>query len=108
MSRIPDVRHMSPARGDVTWREEPDGTVTVQKRKFGKAAAAMLKAFKVPPTLDVHLDRIGSRVWLLMDGRTVGAILESLQTEFPDEDDLGERLGQYLSTMASNDLIELN
>lgn len=106
--RIPDVSHMTPQRADVEWRNNPDGTITLQKRRFGAVAAKMLAMAKLPPTLDVHLDRLGSRVWSLIDGRTVADILTVLQQEFPDEEGLPARLGQYLSTMVSNDLVTLN
>ncbi len=108
MSRIDDVSAMTPQRADIEWRSNPDGTITLQKRRFGAAAAKLLAMAKLPPTLDVHLDSLGTRVWELMDGRTVGDILQVLQEEFPGEDDLATRLGQYLGTLVSNDLVELN
>ena len=85
----------------------PVHLVAVEKRKFGTAASKLLGAFKIPPTITIKLDAIGSDVWRLLDGRTVGEILQELQRRYPDEDDLPARLGQYLSTMVSNELIAL-
>lgn len=105
--RIPDVSQRRATRADVEWEELPDGRIAVHKRKFGPAASKVLEAFKVPPTLTVKLDTVGSDVWRLLDGRTVGDVLHELQLRHPDEEDLPERLGKYLSTMVSNELVTL-
>lgn len=108
MDRIPDVSARTPVHGDVDWQELPDGRIAIEKRKFGATATKLLAAFKIPPTLTITLDALGSEVWRLMDGRTVGAILQELQQSHPDETDLPARLGQYLSTMVSNELVRLD
>lgn len=105
--RIPDVSHRTATRADVEWEELPDGRVAIRKDKFGPAASRLLQAFRVPPTLTVHLDTLGSDAWRLMDGRSVADILAELRRSHPREDDLPRRLGKYLSTLVSNDLVRL-
>lgn len=105
--RIPDVSHCTATRADVSWEELADGRVAVSKKKFGPAASRLLQALRMPPTLTVKLDTVGSDVWRLMDGRSVAQILEELRRLHPEEEDLPERLGQYLSTMVSNELVRL-
>lgn len=106
---IPDVSRRTATRTDLAWEELPDGRVAIKKDKFSGVAAGMLKAFKVPPTLSVKLDPVGSDAWRLMDGsRTVGQVLQELRRRHPDEEDLPRRLSEYLSTMVSNGLVELD
>ncbi len=106
--RIPDVSARIAQRADVPWTVLADGRVQVTKSKFGPAGSKLLKAFKVPPTLTVKLDVLGSELWQLMDGKhTVAELLASLQKTHPDESELPARLGKFLSTMVSNDLVKL-
>ncbi len=109
MERISDVSKRTPHRADVPWEVLPDGRVAITKRKFGAAASKLLAAFKVPPTLTLKLDGLGSEAWKLMDGkRTVGDVASALLAAHPDESDVPARLGQYLSTLVSNDLVRLD
>ncbi len=106
--RIPDVSARIAERADVPWSTAEDGRVQVQKSKFGPAGSRLLKAFRVPPVLTVKLDALGSELWTLMDGkRTVADLLAALHETHPDEADLPARLGKFLSTMVSNDLVQL-
>lgn len=106
--RIADVSARTPERADVGWAVEADGRVRVEKRKFGAAGSRLLRAFRVRDTLTVRLDPLGSEVWGLLDGRrTVADVLALLQEAHPDEDDLATRLGTFLGTMVSNDLVRL-
>ncbi len=109
VERIPDVAQRTAHRADVQWEELPDGRIAIEKRKFGAAASKLLSAFKVPPTLTLKLDSLGSEAWKLMDGqRTVGQVAEALMAAHPDQEDVPARLGQYLSTLVSNDLVRLD
>jgi hypothetical protein len=109
MERIADVSERTAVRADVAWSELPDGRIAIQKTKFRGAAAKLLGAFKVPPTLTIKLDSVGSDVWRALDGKqNVGQVLAMLRAKHGDEPDLPERLGQYLSTMVSNGLIQLD
>lgn len=109
MERIPDVSQRTAHRADVTWDVLPDGRIAITKRKFGAATAKLLGLFKVPPTMTLKLDALGSEAWKLMDGsRTIGQVAEALVAAHPDEKDVPARLGQYLSTLVSNELVRLD
>jgi hypothetical protein len=99
-------RRPTPA-AHIHWEAGPDGRVHLRRRKFGPVGTAVLRAFRIRPDLTVQLDAIGSEVWQLLDGRTVAAVLQALQERHPDEEDLPERLGHYLSVLASNRFIRL-
>ena len=44
-----------------------------------------------------------------MDGsRTVEEVAQAIQKSHPDEQDVPARLGKYLSTLVSNDLVKLS
>lgn len=106
MTRAADVATRVAERADVAWEEDPEGRVVVRRRKFGPVGSAVLRLVRIQPTLTVRLDAMGSEVWRLLDGtRTVAAVLAELQSEFPGEPDLADRLGQYLSSLAGNRLI---
>lgn len=90
---------------DVAW-EEREGRVTLRRSKGGPVRSALLRLFGISPILTVHLDAMGSEVWRLVDGtRSTGTILAELQKRHPDEDQMNLRLGQYVSTLASNRFI---
>ncbi len=109
MERIPDVSKRTAHRADVEWEELADGRIAIKKRKFGAAATKVLAVFKVPSTLTLKLDGLGSEAWKLMDGsRTIGEVAEALVEAHPDEENVPARLGQYLSTLVSNDLVRLD
>lgn len=95
-------------RETVPWQADARGLITVRRRKFGPIGTAILRLFRVAPDLTVHLDALGSDVWRLLDGqRTVSETLAALEAAHPDEADLPERLGGYLSRLAAARLIRL-
>lgn len=105
---IPDVSAMVAERASSDWTQEPDGRVSVRRRRFGAGRAAVLRLFGIPPTLTVHLDALGSEAWLLLDGaRTVAQVRTALEASHPGEADLGPRLGRFLGAMVSRKLIVL-
>jgi hypothetical protein len=66
------------------------------------------RLFRLPTTLTVRLDELGSAAWRLLDGRrTVGQVLAELEKAFPGQPDLGKRLGAFLGQMASRELVRL-
>lgn len=105
---VPDVSHDVAARApEVDWREE-GGRVVLTKRKMGAVGTRVLRALRLPHTLTIRLDPLGSEAWRLLDGdRTVGEVAEAIQARHPDEEDVPRRLGQFLSTMVSNGLVRL-
>lgn len=104
---IPDVSAMVAERAALDWSEAL-GRVAVRRRRFKGARAAILKVFGIPSVLTIHLDPLGSEVWLLLDGvRTVGEVRVALERTHPGETDLGPRLGKFLGAMVSRRVIVL-
>lgn len=93
-------------RGGVEWVEE-DGRILLRRPKFGAFGSKILRLFRVNPILTVKLDALGSAAWHLMDGRTVSAVVDELEAQFPDEGRLAERFGLYVQRLLSAGAVEL-
>lgn len=105
--RIPDVSARIVTRATEQWTTNEYGRVIITKRKFGAFGTRMLKLFRIPGDMVLTLDPIASHAWNNMDGRTVADVLIALEKEFPDQEGLSNRLGQFLGTLVSNDLVGL-
>lgn len=104
---IPDVSRMVADRATSDWSQE-QGRVSVRRRRFKGARAGILRMFGIPAVLTIHLDPLGSEVWLLLDGvRTVGDVRVELEKTHPGETDLGPRLGKFVGAMVSRRIIVL-
>lgn len=98
--RIPDdsviVRQLE-------WREDENGLVTVLRPCLGKSGIGkrIAEAFRFD-AYRIRLDRIGSAVWKLSDGKnSVETIKVQIEKLFPDEEQmaLAERLNAFLHQM---------
>src|ERR1041385_8419033 len=107
MERIPDVSQRVAEPADVRV-DEGAGRLIVRRRRFGPVRARLARLFGVPADYTVHLDSLGSAAWRLMDGRrTVGEIRVLLVAKFPDQPDVGPRLGKFLGTLVSKGMVQL-
>lgn len=89
-------------------RPAEDGRMVLERPKAGPLRRPLMRLLRLPTTLRVTLDPLGSEVWRHIDGtRTVGQILVALEQDHPDEGDLPRRLGTYLSQLTATRLIEL-
>jgi hypothetical protein len=105
--RIPDVSAFVPERATDDWTHER-GAVSVRRVRYRGLRAAVLKVFGIPPTFTIHLDTLGTEVWLLIDGRrTVAEIRDELAKREPQATDLGPRLGKFLGAMVSRKFVVL-
>ena len=94
-------------QGDGKVRTE-EGRIVLVKRRFGPFRRRIVRLFGAQPDLTVRLDALGTSVWGLIDGkRTVGEIHKQLGAQFPDQQDLGPRLGKFMGSMVSRDLVKL-
>jgi hypothetical protein len=107
--RIADVSRRVAERAEgVTWETGADGRVTVRRRRFGAVRARVVGLLGEPADFTVRLDPLGSAAWLLIDGRrTVAEVRAELHKAHPDEADLGARLGKFLGTMVSREMVKL-
>ncbi|MEK6974962.1 MAG: PqqD family peptide modification chaperone [Candidatus Thermoplasmatota archaeon] len=109
MERIPDAsRQVAEPTGDVVVTTDGHGLVTVRRRRFGPVRTRIARALGVAPDFTIRLDRLGSQAWGLLDGqRTVGEVHAELARRLPDEKDLAARLGKFLGTMVSRNMLRL-
>ena len=107
--RIPDVRARRVVpQPDTHVLEEGLGRVTLRRRRFGPLRARILLLLRQDPDFTVRLDRLGTAAWRLFDGqRTVADVRALLQAQFPDEPDVGPRIGRFLSTLVSHGFVRL-
>ncbi|PKK85560.1 MAG: hypothetical protein CVT48_04875 [Thermoplasmata archaeon HGW-Thermoplasmata-1] len=79
---------------DAQWYADDGGLTRVRRKKFhGRIGRFFCKLLGKPDYLTIKLDLIGSAVWGLCDDkRDIRSILCSLEMEFPNEKELGERL----------------
>jgi hypothetical protein len=83
--------------------------VVVQVPRFRSRWLGWFQRRLDKPCFQLHLDKIGSAVWLACDGEsTVGDIGKRLKERFGDEiEPLWERLALFMRQMRSGKLIEL-
>jgi hypothetical protein len=105
-SRLPTAEEFLqyvPRRLDFEWSTNAEGLVQLKvpkfKSNFGKS---FLKLVKKDDMFTANLDRLGSIAWENCDGaKTVKQILGILKKEFPDEEDLDQRLFLFIQQMTS-------
>lgn len=84
-----------------------DGREHITRPKYGPRGTRLLEFLRINPNLTLHLDDLGTATWPLLDGRTVGDVLAGLQERFPEQPQLGERLGRFLGALHENKFIVL-
>lgn len=87
----------------IEWKTDNDGIVTLEIENTGWANRIAQKLFKRPKISYVHLDKLGSFVWPLIDGKTSITELGKLVDEKFGEDahPLYERLARYFQILDS-------
>jgi len=88
---------------------QEDGTVEVLLPRYGEnLLGRLLEYIFTSRPIRVHLDDIGTAVWLLCDGaRSVQEIGESLREKFGDGiEPVYDRLGTFLEHMRMRGMIE--
>ena len=90
-------------------RELDDGKVSVQIPRFRSRLMGWYQRRLKRPCLQLHLDDVGSAVWLACDGqRSVAQIGRELKARFGDDvEPVWDRLAIYIKQMRAGRLIEL-
>ena len=90
-----------PKRLEFEWSKNKEGIVTIKVPKFtSKLGISFCKTIKKDNAFSANLDKLGSLVWIQCNGKnTVKDILNSIQKEFPKENNLNERLFLFLSQL---------
>ena len=102
LDRIP-VRTSS-----IDWEFDKKGVVTLRIENTGWANRIAQKMFFRPKYSQVHLDKLGSFVWPLIDGETtITELGKKVDEEFGEEaHPLYERLAQYFRILDSYHFIQ--
>ncbi|MBR4085013.1 MAG: PqqD family protein [Lachnospiraceae bacterium] len=98
-----------PKRPDrIKWSADNEGMVTLDIENTGFFNRVAQKLFKKPKVSHVHLDKMGSFVWPLLDGeKDIVAIGVLVKEHFGDEaEPLYERLAKYFQVLDSYSFLE--
>lgn len=111
-ARLPTVEEFLgfiPKKADLEWNTNSDGVVEIKVPKFkSKLGESFCRFIRRENVFNARMDKIGSVVWLNCDGKkTVKDILEILKKEFPEEENIDQRLFLFLRKMDSLGYIEL-
>ncbi len=97
---------MRPER--IKWSADEEGLVTLDIENTGVFNRVAQKLFKKPKVSHVHLDKMGSFVWPLLDGeKDIVAIGVMVKEHFGEEaEPLYERLAKYFQVLDSYSFVE--
>lgn len=94
----------------LNWNKDENGIVTLEIENTGLFNRIAQKVFKKPKWSFVHLDELGSFVWLLIDGKTnISDMGVSVKEHFGEKaEPLYEKLVKYFEILKSYNFIVLN
>lgn len=92
----------------IKWSTDEEGIVTLDIENTGLFNRVAQKLFKKPKVSHVHLDKMGSFIWPLLDGeKDIVAIGVLVKEHFGDEaEPLYERLAKYFQVLDSYSFVE--
>ena len=110
-SKIPTVEEFNkykPIRLDFKYSADQEGLVILKVPKFtSNIGISFCKILKKENTFNANLDKIGSFIWNLSDGKkTVDEILKHIKLEFPNEKNIDQRLYFFLQQMKNLNYID--
>ncbi|MBQ9142167.1 MAG: PqqD family protein [Lachnospiraceae bacterium] len=99
-------RPIRPAR--IKWSTDEEGIVTLDIENTGFFNRVAQKLFKKPKVSHIHLDKLGSFVWPLIDGeKDIIALGVLVKEQFGEEaEPLYERLAKYFQILESYSFVE--
>lgn len=92
----------------IKWSVDEEGLVTLDIENTGLFNRVAQKLFKKPKVSHVHLDRMGSFIWPLMDGeKDITALGVFVKEHFGEESEpLYERLAKFFQVLDSYRFVE--
>ena len=92
---------------EIKWSKDEDGIVTLEIENTGFVNRMAQKFFKKPKISYIHLDKMGSFVWLSTDGKKdIVKIGEEVKEHFGEKaEPLYERLSKYFKILESYNFI---
>lgn len=99
-------RPMRPEK--IAWHADEEGIITLDIENTGVFNRIAQKLFKKPKVSHIHLDKMGSFVWPLLDGeKDIVALGILVKEHFGEEaEPLYERLAKYFQILDSYSFIE--
>ncbi len=96
-------------RGDLPYKTDEGGNVTLLKENKGVMNKVFQKLLKKPEITQIHLDEMGSFIWLLLDGdKDITSIGEKVSEHFGDKaEPLYDRLIKYIEILRSYGFCEI-
>lgn len=93
---------------EITWSENDSFCIVLDIENKGFFNRIAQRFFKRPKISHITLDKYGSCVWKLLDGKnTVFDIVNSMKSNFPDEQDkMLNRVVTFLYTLQVNKYIQ--
>ncbi|MCM1122216.1 MAG: PqqD family protein [Eubacterium sp.] len=94
---------------ELTWSPDEEGIITLEVENTGVFNRIAQKLLKKPRYTKVHMEKYGSFLWPLIDGkRTVMELADLQKAEFGDEvEPLYPRVVKYMQIMESYHFIKL-
>lgn len=104
LDNIPKISH------ELDWKTDENGIVTLAKENRGIFNVIAQKLFKKPKISYIHLDELGSCVWLKIDGESdICEIGKKVKADFGEKaEPVYERLAKYFSILASYGFVTFN
>lgn len=92
----------------IKWSVDEEGLVTLDIENTGLFNRIAQKLFKKPKVSHVHLDKMGSFIWPLLDGeKDITALGVPVKEHFGEEaEPLYERLAKYFQILESYSFVE--
>ncbi|MDD5503391.1 MAG: PqqD family protein [Candidatus Thermoplasmatota archaeon] len=105
--KIEAVLAMVPIKADLKWEDANGITVIYLKKNFSKFERTIHKVVGGPDTVRIPLDKYGTEVWALCDGKnTIKQICETMWEKYKEEmEGVQERIPKFLSLLRSRGLI---
>ncbi len=96
-----------PVRADIKWENSNGLTVIFLKKNFSKFEKILHRIFGGPDTVRVPLDKYGTEVWALCDGKnTVKQICETMWGKYKEEmEGVEKRIPQFIGILRARGLI---
>lgn len=92
-----------PVHPDIEWKTDENGIVTLEIENKGAMNRIAQKLLKKPKVSYIHLDKTGSFVWPLIDGKkSISDLAKDVDAHFGEEaHPLYERLVQFFKVLDS-------
>lgn len=90
-----------PNKSDFEWVKNNEGLVEIKVIKFkGSIGKSLCRLLKRDNVFMAKMDKIGSIAWEHSDGKnTVDNLIKIIESEFPDEENIDQRLILFIQQM---------